>query len=47
MTKIVRKLAVVPYTFVLINWAAVQGLYNFVSGRLDVWRPPVEDEVTE
>ena len=46
MTK-VRKLALVPYTFVLMNWAAVLGLYNFVSGRLDVWQKPVEGEVEE
>lgn len=47
MTQLVRRLALVPYTFVLINWAAVRGLYNFVSGRLDVWHPPVDEEVTE
>ena len=46
MTK-VKKLALVPYTFVLMNWAAVLGLYNFVSGRFDVWHAPVEEEAAE
>jgi len=26
-----------PYTFVLMNWAAVAGLYFFVTGKKDVW----------
>jgi len=26
-----------PYTFVLMNWAAVAGLFYFVSGKKDVW----------
>ena len=31
------KLFEVPYTFVLMNWAAVAGLYHFLRGR-DVWK---------
>jgi len=26
-----------PYSFVLMNWAAVVAFYYFVSGRKDVW----------
>ncbi len=26
-----------PYAFVVMNWAAVVGLYYFVTGRKDVW----------
>jgi hypothetical protein len=26
-----------PYTFVLMNWAVVAGLYYFVTGNKDVW----------
>ena len=26
-----------PYTFVLMNWAAVVGLYHFLRGTQDVW----------
>jgi hypothetical protein len=37
MTGIWRKLALLSYTFVLMNWAAVAGLYNFARGRMDVW----------
>lgn len=47
MTEVIRKLALVPYTVVLMNWAAVRGLYNFVSGRLDVWHQRVDKEVIE
>jgi hypothetical protein len=39
MTQLARKAALVPYTFVLMNWAAVEGLYNFILGRVDVWHP--------
>jgi len=28
----------VPYTFVMMNWAAVVGLVYFLRGRRDVWR---------
>lgn len=26
-----------PYAFVLLNWAAVVGLFYFLSGKKDVW----------
>ena len=26
-----------PYTFVLMNWAAVIGFFYFVSGKKDIW----------
>ena len=26
-----------PYTFVLMNWAAVVGLYYFATGKKDIW----------
>jgi len=26
-----------PYTFVLMNWAVLAGLYHFVMGNKDVW----------
>jgi uncharacterized membrane protein YedE/YeeE len=32
-----RRLLSLPYTFVLMNWAAVAGLYYFITGRRDVW----------
>jgi len=32
-----RSLALFPYTFVLMNWAAVVGLHHFLRGRRDVW----------
>jgi biofilm PGA synthesis N-glycosyltransferase PgaC len=34
-----RKLIRVPYTFVLMNWAAVAGLYYFACGARDIWNP--------
>jgi hypothetical protein len=34
-----RKLALVPYTFVLMNWAAVAGLYYFAHGSVGIWSP--------
>jgi hypothetical protein len=27
----------VPYTFVLMNWAALAGLFYYVTGKKDVW----------
>jgi hypothetical protein len=27
----------VPYTFVMMNWAAVMGLLHFVRGKRNVW----------
>jgi len=33
-----RKALLVPYTFVLMNWAVVAGLYYFARGhRSDFW----------
>ena len=34
-----KRLLSLPYTFVLMNWAAVAGLYHFarVTGKKDVW----------
>jgi hypothetical protein len=32
-----RKLMGVPYTFVLMNWAAVAGLYYFTRGSAGIW----------
>jgi hypothetical protein len=29
--------AAFPYTFVVMNWAAVVGLYHFLRGQHDVW----------
>lgn len=34
-----RKIVLVPYTFVLMNWAAVAGLYYFARGSQDIWNP--------
>ena len=32
-----KSLALFPYTFVLMNWAAVVGLYHFLRGQHDLW----------
>jgi hypothetical protein len=32
-----RRLLSLPYTFVLMNWAALAGLYYFLTGKKDVW----------
>ncbi len=32
-----RRMLSLPYTFVLMNWAAVTGLYYFITGKKDVW----------
>jgi cellulose synthase/poly-beta-1,6-N-acetylglucosamine synthase-like glycosyltransferase len=38
MGRTLGKLALIPYTFILMNWAAVAGLYCFVRGRsLGIW----------
>ena len=37
MINMVRRLTLVPYTFVLMNWAAVAGLYYFVRGSTGIW----------
>jgi hypothetical protein len=35
--QMVRKAIFVPYTFVLMNWAVVAGLYCFMRGHRDFW----------
>ena len=37
VTRAVRKAALVPYTFVLLNWAAVSGLYHYLRGYSGTW----------
>ena len=32
-----KRLFTLPYTVVLMNWAALAGLYYFLTGRKDVW----------
>jgi hypothetical protein len=32
-----KRVLSLSYTFVLMNWAAVAGLYYFVTGKKDVW----------
>jgi len=32
-----RGLLLVPYSFVVLNLAAVAGLYYFITGRKDLW----------
>lgn len=32
-----KRLLKIPYTFVLLNWAAVAGLFHFLRGHKDVW----------
>ena len=39
MRNTVRKALFVPYTFVLMNWAAVAGLYYYARGARDMWNP--------
>ncbi len=34
-----RKVLLMPYTFVLMNWAAVTGLYYFARGCGNLWNP--------
>ncbi len=33
-----KRLFLLAYFFVLMNWAAVLALFNFVGGRHDVWK---------
>jgi hypothetical protein len=33
----VRRIFSLPYTFVLMNLAALEGLFHFISGKKDVW----------
>jgi hypothetical protein len=30
---------ILPYTFVLMNWAALTGLFEFVRGSTGIWNP--------
>ena len=32
-----KNMLLFPYTFVLLNWAAVVGLCHFVRGQHDAW----------
>jgi hypothetical protein len=32
-----KSLVLFPYTFVLMNWAAVVGLHHFLRGQHDAW----------
>lgn len=32
------KLFLIPYTFVLMNWAAVAGLYHYLRGKDEAWK---------
>ena len=43
MRNAIGKLMMVPYIFVLMNWAPVAGIYHFARGRrLGIWnRPPL------
>ncbi len=38
MSKTLGKVVLIPYVFVLMNWAPVAGLYYFMRGRpLGIW----------
>ncbi len=39
MRNMFRRVVLVPYTFVLMNWAAVAGLYYFTRGSRNIWNP--------
>jgi len=32
-----KKLLLIPRTFVMLNWAAMVGLYYFARKRKDIW----------
>jgi len=32
-----KRVLSLPYSFVVMNWAAVIGLFYFLSGKKDVW----------
>jgi hypothetical protein len=40
-----RRLVSLPYTFVVMNWAAVAGLFYFVTGNKNVWSKPKASHV--
>jgi len=31
------KKLLIPYTFTLLNWAAIAGLFHFLLGHRDLW----------
>jgi len=35
--KTVKKLSLVPYTFLLLNWAVVAGLFCYAQGHPGFW----------
>lgn len=37
MKPVLKKVALIPYLFVLMNWAAVAGLYQFMRGADGIW----------
>jgi hypothetical protein len=37
--------ALVPYTFVLMNWAVVTGLYHFARGFHGSWEPARANDI--
>jgi biofilm PGA synthesis N-glycosyltransferase PgaC len=41
---VIRSLALFPYTFVLLNWAAIVGLYHFLRKQPDVWSGALHPE---
>lgn len=36
---VMKRVLLLAYFFVLMNWAAVMALYYFLQGREDIWRP--------
>jgi biofilm PGA synthesis N-glycosyltransferase PgaC len=44
---VIKSLALFPYTFVLLNWAAVVGLYHFLRKQPDVWSGALHPERVE
>ncbi len=40
MVNAVGKVAQTTYTFVLLNWAAVAGLFHFLKGHEGFWNVP-------
>lgn len=33
-----KRVLLIPYAFLLMNWAAVAGLYYFARGSPDLWK---------
>ena len=40
MTNVIERLAQTSYTFVLMNWAAVVGLYQYLHKHEGFWNIP-------